>query len=192
MMLVFVCTDLHGQGRTLVSIDRQLNQKKYDAVFMLGDLCNTHDPRALFFAEDFVDLIKKHSLPLFVVHGNQEPESVRLLFQQRGVTVHFNARQLGPYSVVGVGYGDTFPLDPDFARGKILLTHEPPRAAMIKQMVKRGSLPNAPLMHLCGHLHQLARVHEIGETLLVQVPSAESGRAAEVDLDQRKITFLRI
>src|SRR5262245_58180319 len=154
-MQIFVCSDLHGQRQTLWQIATHLKRNSYDGVFMLGDLCNQYDPNALIYANEFITLIKNFGLPLFAVHGNQEPESVRLLYQREGVSVHFSKKKLGDHQIIGVGYGDIFPSDPQFAYNKILLTHEPPRAAIIKKMALKH-LPNAPFVHLSGHLHAIA------------------------------------
>lgn len=206
-MLVFVCTDLHGRHAALKGVERQLEHKKYAAVFMLGDLCQGHDLDALRYARDFIDMVDSFDLPLYLVHGNQEPVDVRLLYQQRGVTVHFNERKLDNYSIIGVGYGDTFPTDPKFAQDKILLTHEPPRSKVIANMkqktnpdlstkvgapTKVSQFTNAPILHLSGHLHSIAKVHLIGSTVLVQVPAATDMRAAEIDLKTRKVNFLHL
>lgn len=94
------------------------------------------------------------------------------------------------YEVVGVGYGDVFPLDPKFARGKILLTHEPPRAAIIKIMRSKIDLPNAPMLHFCGHLHSIAKITQVGKTKLVQVPTAQNFRAAICELPNAKVRFI--
>ncbi len=191
-MKIFVVTDLHGQRSALLGVNRHLKANRYDAAFMLGDLCDQHDPKALNYARDFIDLLAAHRLPLYVVHGNQESSSVKLLFQQRGVSVHFNQRSLGEYEVVGVGFGDAFPVDPSFASGKILLTHEPPRAATIRTMKAKGVLPNAPIIHLAGHLHKLARAHQLGRTVLAQIPAAVDMRAAELELPSCQVKFIKL
>ncbi len=158
---------------------------------MLGDLCNSHDPKALSYASNFIDLIKdKHKLPLFVVHGNQEPSTVKFLYIKRQVSVHLLEATLGEYKIVGVGYGNTLPRDVNYAKGKILLTHEPPRAKVIAEMKKKGSLANSPLLHFSGHLHSLSIIHKIGDTLLVQVPSLMNDRAVTVSLPSRQVKFI--
>jgi Icc-related predicted phosphoesterase len=192
-MKIFVCTDLHGQYSCLNWIDSHLNKEKYDGVFMLGDLCNGYDPNGLAYAANFIDLIKdKYKLPLFVVHGNQESGSVKLLYIKKLVSVHLVTAKLGEYEIAGVGYGSTLPDSVNYAKGKIFLTHEPPRSVMIAKMKEKGSLPNSPLIHLTGHLHSIAKVHHIGQTMLVQVPSLMTGRAASLELPSRQVKFIMI
>lgn len=188
---ILVITDLHGQRSILVKLDKYLEKHKYDGVFMCGDLCNSSDLRNLEYAKDFIDLIKKkHHLLLFVVHGNQESKAVKLLFQKEDISVHFKEKKIIGYSVIGVGYGETYPTDPKFAEGKILLTHEPPRVATIKHMKSIINIPNAPLVHFSGHLHYKKNVHKLGNTLLVQVPTAMQGMGVEFSLPEKKVKFI--
>lgn len=190
-MKVLVVSDLHGQLKTLEWIDAQLCHNRYSAVFCCGDLCNAHDPNNLLFADQFIKLItRKHQTPLYLIHGNQETAAIRLLYQHKDVTVHLREKKLGQYRVVGVGFGELMPSETDFASGKILLTHEPFPAALIKKMINAGHIANAPLWHFSGHLHQLEKVHLIDQTIFVQVPTAQHNRAAVADLGTKKVTFI--
>lgn len=194
-MDILVLADLHSQYSILRKLDIYLSDNKFGAVFMCGDLCDAHDSNNLKFANDFIDLTTiKNKTPLYAVHGNQETAAVKLLYQQMNVAVHFNPKKLISEKitnwVVGVGFGDTFPTDPTFAKDKILLTHEPPRAATIKLMQSKAYLPNAPLVHFCGHRHNIAKVTKIGETQLIQVPSAQRFRAAICQLPEMKVNFI--
>ena len=195
-MKILALTDLHGQRSILVKLDKHLDKNDYNSVIMLGDLCNRHDVNALQYARDFIDIIKKHRLSLFAIHGNQEPDVVRLLYQQENISVHFNPKPIltsdvrKTVEVVGVGYGDIFPTDPDFAKGKILLTHEPPRAKTILQMKELKNIPNAPLIHFSGHLHSMAIIHKLANASLGQVLIVMSNRAAVLQLPQFKVKFI--
>ena len=193
-MKILILTDIHGQRRVLSSIDRHLKYSNYDGVFMLGDLCNRDDSNALQFANNFIDcIIKKHHLPLYCIHGNNEPDCVKLLYQQRDISVHFNPKKLVTYEVtnevVGVGYGDAFPTDPQFARGKILLTHEPPRVATLRIM-ETINFPNAPIIHFAGHLHSTEKIWQLKNLLFVQVPTAMTYKAAVLQLPESIVSFI--
>ena len=167
---------------------------------MCGDLCNAHDPNNLKYASDFIDLITiKNKTPLYLIHGNQETDAVKLLYQQKNVTVHFHPKPLPTlyytsgvqYEVVGVGYGDVYPVDLAYSKDKILLTHEPPSVVTIKKMQSKTNLPNAPILHFCGHLHSIAKITKIGKTQLVQIPTAQYFRAAICQLPKMKLRFIR-
>lgn len=192
---ILILTDLHGQRTILTRLDKHFANNKFDAVFMCGDLCNAHDPNNLKYANDFIDLVTiKNKTPLFVVHGNQETDTVKLLYQQKNVTVHFHSKPLSThkvgYEVIGVGYGDIFPSDPEFAKDKILLSHEPPSSATIKKMQTKTNLNNAPLLHFCGHLHSIAKITKIGKTQLVQIPTAQNFRGVVCELPKSTIRFI--
>lgn len=192
-MKILVVSDLHGQLKILERIDKKLSLGSFDAVFMCGDLCNAGDPNGLLYAGQFFDIITvDHKLKLFVVHGNQESAAVKLFYQHKDVSVHFKEKSLDKYRVVGVGYGDVIPQEPDFAEGKILLTHEPPRAEIIRKMVAVGDLPGAPLAHFAGHLHRFERVFNVGKTILVQVPTAQNFRAVEYHPETNKVNFINL
>lgn len=189
-MKILIVADLHGQKWILRKIDNFLAQNKVDAVFCLGDLCNGSDPERVSFARNFIDLVKKkYRIPLFLVHGNQEADDVKELFRQEGVSVHLSEKRLGKYMVIGVGFGEEFPTDPNFAAGKILLTHEPPRLAVVKKMRRRKNFAGAPLIHFAGHLHHIERAEKIGETLFVQCPTAQNSRLAVLTLPALKAEF---
>lgn len=197
-MKIFVLTDLHGRRAILPAIDRFLSKHKIGAVFMLGDLCDRNDENALSYASDFINsIIVIRNIPLYAIHGNNEPDSVKLLYQQKDISVHFNPKVIPTlyptsgvgYKVVGVGYGDVFPNDPQFAKGKILLTHEPPRANSLRQM-ESIELPNAPLIHFAGHLHTIAQIRQLKSTTFVQVPSAMFNRCAILELPSKIIRFV--
>ncbi|TSC92628.1 MAG: hypothetical protein CEN89_558 [Candidatus Berkelbacteria bacterium Licking1014_7] len=192
-MKILMVADLHGQKWILQKLQKHLEKNKYDAVFSLGDLCNSHDPYALVYTKDFIDLIKrKNHTPLFLIHGNQESGEVKTLFEKENVSVHLRERALGKYQVVGVGFGEEFPADPQFAAGKILLTHEPPRFAAIKQMRRVTNLAGAPLVHLSGHLHYIQRAEKIGKTLFVQCPTAQNSLITVLHLPGKKIEFEKL
>lgn len=191
-MLILILTDIHGQRSVASRIDTHLSTHTYDGVFMLGDLCNRNDRNALQFADTFIDLItNKYHLSLFCVHGNNEPDEVVRLYTKRDVTVHFNPKSFDTYTVVGIGYGDTLPTDPHFAAGNILLTHEPPRAATLRKM-ETMDLPHAPLIHFAGHLHSMAKVWRLKNSIMVHVPSAMYGRAATLQLPDLHVSYISL
>lgn len=194
-MKILIVTDLHSQRAILTRLDNHLSAQKYDAVFACGDISDRYDTKDLAYATVFIDLItKNHHLPLFLVHGNNESEAVKLLYQQRGVSVHLHPQKMHApgsciFVVVGVGYGEEFPQNTNFAKGKILLTHEPPRADTLRQMEKI-EFQNAPLVHFAGHLHRIAKIWRLKNSLFVQVPTAQNFQAAVLELPKVQVSFI--
>ena len=93
--------------------------------------------------------------------------------------------------VVGIGYGDDIPTDPHFAAGKILLTHEPPHVATLRNM-QTIDFPNAPIIHFAGHLHSLAKIWRLKNSVMVQVPSAMYKKAAILTLPSLHVSFISL
>lgn len=188
-----ICTDFHASQRALAGLDRLLIKKECDAVLMLGDLINPWTAE-LPYVESFIKLVKEtHSLPLFGLHGNNEPAEAYQIYRQRGINVHLESRQFGDYNITGIGgfaqldeagFEDLNPAEIIINRQTIFLTHVPP------ENIKPSS--KGPLVHLSGHLHRPMYTKNAGDTLLVQCPAGQSGYVTSLNLPEKTVKFTKI
>ena len=186
-----VTTDFHASKPALEALDRLLTKKDYDAVLMLGDIINPR-PRELPYVEDFCDLVmNKHGLPLFGLHGNNEPQEAWEYYRQIGINIHLETRQFRGYNICGIGgfgylnelgFEDLSVNNLIINDKTIFITHIPPR--------KTEAQTHGPLIHLFGHRHTLQYTKQLGTTLQVQCPAGEQMKATELILPSNVVHFI--
>lgn len=190
-MKLLITTDFHDSRSALAGLDILLDRTQYDAVIMLGDLINPR-PSEMPYVHDFIDLVmKKHQLPLYGLHGNNEPEEAWRYYREVGINIHLENRQLGEYNICGIGglgflnetgFEDLSVADLRMDDKTIFVTHIPP------QRLERSV--GGPFLHLFGHRHVLAYTKQLGDTLQVQCPAGILGRVTELELPSKTVRFL--
>jgi Icc-related predicted phosphoesterase len=185
-----ITTDFHGNRKALASLAELLKERHYDAVIMAGDLINP-DHRELPYVTDFIDLIKEHNLPLFGLHGNNEPEPAYQIYRQTGINIHLETKQFNGYNICGIGsfgylnengFEDLAVSNLVINQQTIFVTHVPPR--------KVEAQAHGPLVHIFGHKHVLAFTKQVGETLQIQCPAGVLGKVTELELPSKKVRFI--
>lgn len=191
---LLVTTDFHASKSALAGLDKQLSNTKYDAVIMAGDLINP-DERELIYVHQFIDLVtNQHRLPLFGLHGNNEPEGAWRYYRESGINIHLENKQFAGYNICGIG-GLGYLNEPGFEdlsienlvinEQTIFVTHVPPKTT--DQQLEHG-----PLVHISGHKHALAFSKQVGPTLQVQCPAGILGRATEIELPKKTVRFIEL
>lgn len=186
-----ITTDFHGNKRALGGLDELLQQKHYDAIIMAGDLIN---PRVneMPYVREFIACIKdKHALPLFGLHGNNEPQEAWEYYRKEAINIHLETKEFQGYNICGIG-GFGYLNEPGFEdlsvenliinENTIFVTHIPPRSAEVKE--------SGPLVHIFGHKHVLAYTKQVGRTLQIQCPSGTLGKVTELTLPEKKVNFI--
>lgn len=190
MQKVLITTDFHDSKPALEGLQRLLDVKQYDMVLMLGDLINPRE-RELPYVKDFISIIQERGLPLFGLHGNNEPRGAWEYYRQTGINVHLENRKWEGYNICGIGgfgylneegFEDLSIHNLIINQQTLFLTHVPPRE--IKEQ------KNGPLVHLFGHRHVLAYTKQVGGTLLVQCPAGIRNKITELELPTLKVSFL--
>ena len=186
-----ITTDFHTSKPALEALDRVLGSNTYDAVLMLGDLINPR-PREMPYVEAFCDLVTKaHSLPLFGLHGNNEPQEAWEYYRQVGINIHLETKEFRGYNICGIGgfgylneagFEDLSVNNLIINDKTIFITHVPPR--------KTEAQTNGPLIHLFGHRHVLQYAKQLGSTLQVQCPAGERLKATELILPAKEVRFI--
>lgn len=189
-IVFLVTTDFHGSRKAIEGLSRLLDNMKYDAILMLGDLINPQTDE-LPYVHDFIRLVKeRYRLPLFGLHGNNEPEETYKIYREAGINVHLETKQFAGYNICGVGslgylnepgFEDLSVENLIINEKTIFITHVPPRKVEVQ--------PHGPLVHLFGHKHVLAFSKQVGPTLQIQCPAGVLGKVTELQLPLPKVIF---
>lgn len=126
--------DLHSNVTALQRVDALLGvlAPELSVVLLAGDVTIPgHDA----YAKDVIAVIRRHKVPLLLVHGNNDTAAAVEAFRRAGVTIHRREREVAGVRFVGFGGDGTAPHDTELAPGEslsldlsnaILLTHLPP------------------------------------------------------------------
>lgn len=192
-MRLLIATDFHGNKRALEGFDRLLARKQHDAVIMAGDLINPRTDE-LPYVHAFIDLVKRqHRLPLFGLHGNNEPEEAYKIYRDEEINIHLETRQFEGYNICGIGsfgylnengFEDLSIENLIINQKTIFITHVPPRRVEPQA--------HGPLIHVFGHKHVLAFSKQLGETLQVQCPAGILGKVTEIELPSKTVRFIEL
>ncbi len=126
--------DLHSNVTALQRVDALLGglARELSVVLLAGDVTIPgHDA----YAKDVIAVVRRHNVPLLLVHGNNDTVAAVEEFRRAGVTIHRQEREVAGVRFVGFGGDGTAPHDTELATGEslsldlegaILLTHLPP------------------------------------------------------------------
>ena len=162
------------------------------------------------YAQDFLDCVRAHKVPLLLVHGNNDSRTVVELFRREDVTIHRRERTLHGRRFVGMGGDGYAPHDVELAEGElaelpvegaILLTHVPPAGRLTLSTVDGPSIPQnltlggqllegGPLAHICGHIHGTEGVGMYACAKIIKLRAAMWNACALLDLDTLHAEFL--
>ncbi len=184
-MCILIVTDLHSQQMVLAPLASTVARRQIEAVLCLGDL-TIHSPSAGPYTQRFLAACGYDRRPVLCISGNNDDPASLVVLVEAGCLLD-NAEQTlaSGQRVVGLGYrAGEQPFRPRLA-GSILLTHVPPRQGSVPP-----GLADMPTWHLSGHLHSLERIWQMGQTTVVQVPSAMNLRAAVLDTEARTLQFI--
>ncbi|HEU5314603.1 MAG TPA: metallophosphoesterase [Chloroflexota bacterium] len=201
--------DTHSNPNALRRLDDRLSAMRgeIDLVLAAGDITIAgHEP----YAQEFLDCVARHGVPLLLVHGNNDSRRVVELFRRAGVTLHRQARELLGHRFVGFGGDGNAPHDVELAEGEledlplegsIFLTHIPPGYPLRLSPADRPDAPRAfefggqltsggPRVHLCGHIHHTEGVGYYAGTKIVKLRAAMYDRCALLDLATLAVDFV--
>jgi Icc-related predicted phosphoesterase len=190
-LTILALSDLHMQGRCLEYLDQALVREKPGLVLVAGDITE-RKTGAVDYLQSFLTLIKKkHRLPLFGVHGNNDSPEIFDLLEATGVSLHLRVREHAGWRFSGIGgWGDLSEtvLDTEEAlrfnpEGTVFVTHVPPRRDLKLE-------DHLPLLHLAGHTHSTERIENLQGVPVIRLKTAMLGRAALIKLPEREIRFI--
>ncbi len=214
-------TDLHDEQQALGFLEEFLENDRdrkagarIELVLLCGDL-TTRGPVA--FAEEFFLKLEEWELPWLGIHGNMDPQEVRLEMEMRGGWIHGRKEEWNGFEFAGWGGSSPTPNDTpceyseeEIAGGlagigitekTVLVTHAPPYntfADLVANDTHIGSISlrraieeKKPRAVFCGHAHEAEGTEMLGATKIVKVGPLMMGRAALVELNSLKTEFLK-
>jgi len=182
MKALFI-SDLHGYHSILKRLDITLSKyKDIKAMFCCGDLTSATSDNTLFIKE-LKEIIYKYKLIFKTICGNSDSQAMRKLFIKNGW--HLDEEMIGRRTFVGVDFGYEQYFTGRSVASKILLTHVPPRTKILEQ-----GLINCPIIHFAGHRHFAEGEKNFPSTRLIQIKSAQLGRAAIFNLKNLSLKFI--
>jgi uncharacterized protein len=199
-MKILLLADIHGAADMLRDA-RELILAA-DVTVLAGDITkagSADEARAL------LSLIEPHAKALLAVHGNWDSQGVRALFEEKGISLHADARVIDGVGFFGAGGSTVTPMHTRVeyaedeiagflaqgharlagARHTVLVTHTPPHRVRDRTFlgIRAGShAVRAFLEHnrvdlcLCGHIHEAGGVETLGETIVANPGSFKKGR----------------
>lgn len=181
-MKLALISDLHSRRECPDYLSAIIEKEKPDAVVCSGDITTRNDTE---YIKKIFEIINRASLTGFFVWGNSDENDVIEEIVKSTFNIHLNKKSYGGYDFFGLSYLDDYPaFDTSEIKGSIFVTHRPP----IKANLEIES-PNAPLIHISGHLHKPAFVKKYPSTTHIQVPTLMDGRFGILETDEMTVRF---
>jgi len=201
-MKVLALSDLHGELRIIDSVRSLIAKRRYDAIFLAGDIADNGDTG---YVESLLDMLE--NIPVFIIPGNMDDESVRSLLASSDMYIEQRSTTFKTkYTLFGIGGGLRGPFHTPYEfyddelwpklenvrlnEPSIVLSHTPPFGYFddIGSEVHIGSRSVLQFMHsvqpfilVCGHVHEHRGHLKVGDTNIVKLGPAKKGNAAEID-----------
>lgn len=206
MKKALLFSDLHCRAKNLSLFPSLVARNKDIRVLIFaGDAVNLGEP--VWFAEKLVETIEKIGLPFLWVPGNNDfgraYHKINAKYKSlEGRIVELLGRRFtgvggSPASWAGQYEGESM-IDRKKIGGTILVSHYPPPGILTLQQKNLSSptsgkkYSDAPIIHICGHLHYRWGTAFLGQTKVVQLASFETGHYAMMDLDTLAVEFKRV
>ncbi|HPR41385.1 MAG TPA: metallophosphoesterase family protein [Candidatus Methanofastidiosa archaeon] len=207
-MRVLAISDIHG--RTLDKADEIADG--YDLTLIAGDITHFGGyQEAKCILDDFI-----RGRKVLSVFGNCDNTAVGEYLSDAGISVHNELRTVDGYKISGFSgaprsrFDTPGEFDDDEIGGGIVrwdgdmamvLTHVPAYDTRLDYTPKAGHIGSrsvrtfieekAPLIHICGHVHESRGMDSIGNTLLVNPGPFFQGCYAEIDIGDEVRCSLR-
>jgi len=190
-----------------------LQKHRPQLIILAGDITQNGP---VDYAEDILEICEKRKLPVVSVHGNNDPKRIQELLAQRTVYVHARRAEVLGFEFAGAGGSGPTPFNTvceytheqitSFFKGNvnsntIVVSHAGPRGVLdiskhqgehagslaVREMVDRDQ----PRAVVCGHIHEQEGEGMLGKTKIVKVAALMYGKAALLELETLKTTFVQ-
>ncbi len=203
MVLLLVCSDLHGSDEALALLRRAEKDISPDAVVICGDFTT-------YGSADYMRrLLDNFEADLLAVPGNCDTDEMLDMLEEAGGSVHAKRVRKADLDFFGFGGGTPTPMIMPFevdedemvsalrsvaVRGGVMVTHTPPKGANDltasgRHLGSEGLMGVVrdfrPRLVLSGHVHEARGECEKDGTLFVNPGTARAGRYATVELGQK-------
>lgn len=192
-MKILLISDLHSQKIAKISLEKFLSRDCFDLVVSCGDIAEKTNLSPDYFNE-VLNIFDKYQVKFLGIPGNNDSKELFLEMVKKGISIHLAPKNIGKYKFTGLG-GWGYDVENEFSvedhqkdlkidKNTIFVSHIPPDIKTVKL------LKNKPLIHICGHRHNIAKTRIIDGMLLIQVPALMFGRAAILELPSKKLKFI--
>jgi len=204
-MRILALSDLHSEETVLGGLENLLGREKFDLIILAGDITQKGP---LTYAEDLLDILRGEKV--LAIHGNMDTKQVVDLLERKGLFFHLSKVEVGEWNFIGFGGSSPTPFGTpieyeewqiydELSRFRmnsktILVTHSPPYDSGVdktsagvsagSKSIRRIIEEKKPFMNICGHIHEAEGEAMVGETRIVKLPAASSGRAACIALEK--------
>ena len=203
MNKVFLFSDLQCSGKNLKNLYDFISKRKdIKTLVFAGDVVNMGEPE--WFMDDFLKVIDKLDLPFLWTPGNNDFELVYKKLNSKyqsleGRVVEYCGRRFtgvggSPASWAGQYAGEKM-IDKKEIAGSIFVSHYPPPGILnyqkkdIDSPTSAKNFVDAPIVHICGHLHNIWGIAYLGQTKVVKLASFETSHYAIMDLKNLSVEF---
>jgi hypothetical protein len=202
MVVLLVCSDLHGSGEALDALRRAEKDLSPDAVAVCGDV-TTYGSR-----EYMEKLLSAFESDLLAVPGNCDTDEMLRMLEEAGASVH--SRRVERRGLPFFGFGGGLPSSSNMpfeveeedmvsglrsvaVRGGVMLTHTPPMGLndadrsgrhIGSEGIRAVVAEFRPRAVLSGHVHEARGQCTEDGTLFVNPGPARGGHYAVVELGQ--------
>ncbi|MFA7244117.1 MAG: metallophosphoesterase [Patescibacteria group bacterium] len=198
----FLFSDLHASNKGLEKIKQAVLGEKADLLLFTGDIVNMGEP--IWYAEKFIKMIDELEIPLFWVPGNNDFGRAYYKVSAKYKTLEGKIVEMFGRTFTGVGgspaswsgqYEGERSVDKKAIAGSIFLSHVPPPGIINlskfddPRMMPERKFSDAPLVHICGHVHWKWGVGYLGQTKVIKLASSETGHYAILNLENLKVEF---
>jgi len=201
-MKAFLFSDLHVHYKQLSNLLKLLvGNKEIDALICAGDIVNMGEP--VGFMETFIDVIEKIDKPFFWVPGNNDFGRAYYKLSSKYPSLEGRVVSEGDRKFTGVGgspaswagqYAGEKLIDKKLLGGSVFVSHVPPPGVHNYRHEDCDSptakkLSDAPLIHICGHIHHQWGCAYLGSTKIIKLAAFEYGQYVILDLENLSIEF---
>lgn len=214
-MRILLLSDLHEDEHALECIKDIMGKGSFEYVFITGDFTK----RTISYVNDILDLMPDSITFCWALPGNCDPPEVLEILEKRQNSAHGRRITIdNGFNIVGFGLSPPTPFhtygeinDEEIDKGlrtwkidgnTLLLTHAPPygrfdlaRGEHVgSNAIRKIIEEKQPFANFCGHVHEHEGVDKIGNTHIVKIPAANSGRYAIATINNRELSveFLKM
>lgn len=202
MVLLLVCSDLHGSDDAVALLRRAERDLSPDAVALCGDV-TTYGSK-----EYMAKVLSSFESDLLAVPGNCDTDEMLRMMEEAGASVH--GRRVSCHGLDVFGFGGGLPTSARMpfeveedemvaglrsvgVRGGVMVTHTPPRGSndtdrsgrhIGSEGLVRVVEEFRPRLVLSGHVHEARGEHRADGTVFVNPGPARGGCYAAVEVGQ--------
>lgn len=211
-MRIYAVADIHGQADRLELIRRHIAAEKPHLLVLAGDITHFTAPLRT------LERIDAFGIPTLCIRGNTDFKRVASMARRlQHLTCLHRARHV-IHAIPFTGIGGTVPLPfhskicfnessmlnrltPLVGRDTVLVVHPPPRGILDTVLgrfhvgsagLRRLIQNRKPRLVICGHVHEHAGVHALGETVVVNCSMGRNNAGALIDARPGKELKIRM